>query len=415
MMSSDDAASASGDIRMSAVAGSSGAAELRSSVEAGSAGEAARPQGLGLWGTLEDQLGLRGLISEYLIPVETNTIWYVLGGVLAIALTLEIATGFLLTLKYVPDAGRAYDITKSMLDSTGWHIVLGFHYFNAFLIFALVMVHMMRVFVSGGYRRGKQGLWLVGVSLAGLTFLAFITGESLHWDEVGFAVPWHLSEFLQAIHLSTSGLLHYTFADLKSIDTATARLEQIYAVHIAIAPILLLLFIIMHYFLIRAKGISLPFWHKASGRKAPFSEHIRAWFIYGAIILGAILLLAIFVDRGAGTAPQLLPSSPFYGSEHGPGHLGAKPSFPISWTHGMNVFVANHLHIDPDIWGTVMGIGLMAGALLLVPFLDRGDAEPGSWREAFNFRKRGWAFLAIAVFWTTMLIGVVQNAIAGAG
>ena len=53
---------------------------------------------------------------------------------------------------------------------------------------------MVRVFVTGGYRGGKQGLWLTGVGLAGITFLASLTGESLPWDEVGFAVPWHIPE-----------------------------------------------------------------------------------------------------------------------------------------------------------------------------------------------------------------------------
>ncbi len=52
----------------------------------------------GFWATLEDQFGFRQLVSDYLIPVETNSIWYLLGGVLAIALGLEIFTGFLLSL-----------------------------------------------------------------------------------------------------------------------------------------------------------------------------------------------------------------------------------------------------------------------------------------------------------------------------
>ena len=51
------------------------------------------PPPVGLGGRLEEQLGIRQLIREYLIPVETNSIWYLLGGVLAIALVLEIFTG----------------------------------------------------------------------------------------------------------------------------------------------------------------------------------------------------------------------------------------------------------------------------------------------------------------------------------
>jgi quinol-cytochrome oxidoreductase complex cytochrome b subunit len=100
-------------------------------------------------------------------------------------LTLEILTGVLLSLVYAPDAGRAYSITADLLGAPGWSIILNFHYWNAFLIFGLVMVHLLRVFISGGYLHGKQGLWLVGVVLAGLTFLVSLTGETLHWDEVG--------------------------------------------------------------------------------------------------------------------------------------------------------------------------------------------------------------------------------------
>jgi quinol-cytochrome oxidoreductase complex cytochrome b subunit len=372
-----------------------------------------RPPRLSLWRRLEDQLGISQLIRDYMIPVETKSIWYLLGGVLAISLTLEIFTGVLLSLVYAPDAGRAYSITSELLRTAGWSIILNFHYWNAFLIFGLVMIHMLRVFISGGYLQGKQGLWQVGVALAGLTFLASLTGETLHWDEVGFAVPWHVSEVLQVFGLA--GFFQYTFADLRNVPTATLKLGQFYAAHIAIVPILLLLFIVMHYYLIRLKGISLPFWLRATGRKAAFSEHVRGWLIYGGIIMGVILLMAIFVPRDAGIAPQLLPSSPFFGSTHGPGFLGTKPSFPISWTHGMNVFVGEHLGIEPDIWGTMIGMALMVVSLVAIPFLDRSEHEPSNPAEAFDWHERGWAFAAMAVFWLVMIVGVIQNFLAGAG
>lgn len=368
----------------------------------------------GLWGTIEDQFALRQLISEYMIPVETNTLWYTLGGVLAMALGLEILTGMLLSFVYAPDAGRAFAITKSLIQTPGWSVVINFHYWNAYVIFALVMIHMLRVFVTGAYRGGlqggKQGLWLTGVVLAGCVFLASLTGESLHWDEVGFAVPWHVSEVFQAFGVANA--VHYTFAELRAIPSATEKLGQIYAIHISIAPIILLLLIIMHYYLIKVKGISLPFWLRASGRKAPFSEHIKEWVIYGAVILGIVLLVAIFVPRDPGIAPQLVPDSPFFGAPKGPGALGAKPTFPISWTHGMNVFFGEHLGIEPDIWGTMVGMVLMLGALLAIPFVDRGSREPQGWAQAFDLRERGWAFLAMAIFWVVMIVGVVQNALA---
>lgn len=367
----------------------------------------------GLLQRLEDQFGFRQLVADYLIPVETNSIWYLLGGVLAIGLGLEIFTGFLLSLVYTPDAGLAYGNVDHLLHTFGWSTVINFHYYNAYLIFALVMIHMVRVFITGGYRRGKEGLWLVGVGLAGLTFVVSTTGEALHWDEVGFAVPWHVSEVFQAVGLA--GAFGYTFEALKAIPTATEKLAQIYGLHVSIVPIVLGVFIGWHYLLIRFKGISAPFWLRASGRTAGFSEHIKGWLLWGGIILGIVLLISIFLPRDSGTAPQLLSSSPLFGSTHGPGGLGYKPTYPISWTHGMNLFFAEKLGIEPDIWGTIAGMALMLGALIVIPFVDRGEREPDSPAAAFNWRKRGWAFLAMGVFWLVMIVGVVQNAVAEAG
>jgi menaquinol-cytochrome c reductase cytochrome b subunit len=363
---------------------------------------------------IKEQLGLRGIVSEYLIPVETNTIWYVLGGVLAIALVLEVLSGMILALRYIPDAGTAFQITSKLLREGGWSVALNFHYWNSYVIFGLVMIHMLRVFLSGGYRRGKTGLWLVGVGLAGVVFLLSLTGETLHWDERGFAVPWHVAEFFEAFGLQH--LFHYARRpDLITIPSATGRLIPFYALHVAVLPILLFALIGMHYYLIKVKRISVPFWHKPTGRTGPFTEHVKMWFAYSGVILGGILLISIFIHRSPGDAPQLLRSSPFFGSEHGPGGLGIVPTFPISWTHGMNRFVAIAFHLEPDIWGTIVGMFLMTAALVVIPFLDRSEVEPTSWGEAFDLQKRGWAFLAMSMFWVIMITGVLTNAITPKG
>ncbi len=366
----------------------------------------------GRWAGVLDQFGFRQLVGEYLIPVETNSIWYSLGGVLAISLALEIATGFLLALVYVPDASLAYGITANLLASTGWAIVLNFHYYNAYLIFGLVMVHMVRVFISGSYRGGKTGLWLVGVGLAGLVFVVSLTGEALHWDEVGFGVPWNIGEFLNAIGLA--GVFNYATDGLTNIATATEKLSQLYALHVSLVPIGLGVFIAWHYLLIRFKGISVPFWLRASGRSASFITHVRSWMIYSGILLGIILVLAIILPRDAGTAPQLIQSSPLFGTGEDPGGLGFKPTFPISWTRGMNIIAAN-LGIDPDIWGTVLVMLVMLAALLLIPFLDRGREPPTTSREAFDWRKRGAAFVAMGLFWILLIVGLLQNVLTAEG
>jgi quinol-cytochrome oxidoreductase complex cytochrome b subunit len=369
------------------------------------------------FGGVREQLGLRGMISEYMVPVEVNTFWYTLGGVLAILLVLEIATGMLLALRYIPDAGQAYQITSKLLGEGGWSVALNFHYWTSYVIFALVLIHMLRVFFSGGYRGPRGGLWQIGVALAGTVFLLSTTGETLHWDERGFAVPWHTSEILEVVGLDKT--LHYTHPDLLNVGKATRLLIPYYAFHVSILPILLLALIAMHYYLIKVKGISLPFWYRhgrrVSGRTAPFSEHVRAWLLYSGVIVAVLLAVSIFVHRDPGPAPQLLPTSPFYGSKHGPGGLGIVPTWPIMWTHGMNRFVAIAFHLEPDIWGTMVGMLLMTVALVVIPFVDRASSEPASWEEALSLRRRGWAYLLMALFWVILVIGSITNIVSPKG
>jgi quinol-cytochrome oxidoreductase complex cytochrome b subunit len=367
----------------------------------------------GILARLSEQFGVRTLVSTYLIPEDTNNFWYSIGGILGIGLVMQFLSGFILVFKYIPDAGLAYGITKSMIASPIWRIVLNFHYFNAYVIFALVITHMMRVFISGAYRGKKKGLWFIGLLLAAVVFVIYITGEALHWDEVGFAVPWHTSEFFQALGLSK--FFGYTFAALLSIPSATVKLTQIYAIHLSLAAIVLVLLMLMHFFLVREKKISQPFWKSPSGEDAPFSKHVKIWCIWSGIILGIIILISAFVPRNPGVAPQLLPSSPYYGKHAGPGKLGAKPTFPISWTHGMNVFVHEKFNLEPDIWGTVIGGVLIGGSLLIIPFVDREEEEPKNLKEVFDLRKRGYAYAAMALFWLVFLVGVIQNAVAGPG
>ncbi len=367
----------------------------------------------GLLGRLSEQFGVRSMVSTYLIPEDTNNFWYSIGGILGICLTLQFLSGFILAFKYIPDAGLAYGITKSMIQSPSWRVVLNFHYFNSFVIFALLFTHIMRAFISGSYRGKKQGLWFVGILLAATLFALYITGESLHWDEVGFAVPWHTSEFFQAIGMEK--FFGYTFAALLAIPTATVKLTQIYAIHLSLGSLVLVLLMVLHVYLIREKKISQPFWKPTSGKEAPFSKHVKIWLVWSGIILGIILLISAFVPRNPGVAPQLLPSSPYFHMHAGPGKLGAKPTFPISWTHGLNVFVGEHLGLEPDIWGTVIGMVLLFTSLFIIPFVDRAEQEPKNLREVFDFRKRGYAYVAMAIFWLVFLVGVIQNAVAGPG
>ena len=80
----------------------------------------------------------------------------------------------------------------------------------------------------------------------------------------------------------------------------------------------------------------------------------------------------------------------------------------------MNILAAQ-FGIDPDIWGTMLVMLVMLGALLVIPFLDRGKHAPISRAEAFDWRKRGWAFAAMGIFWVLLVVGLIVNEVTSEG
>jgi quinol-cytochrome oxidoreductase complex cytochrome b subunit len=356
---------------------------------------------------LSEQLGLDWLgagVRTFLIPVKTTSVWMMLGGLLGVAIALEFLTGIMLLFPYKPDALGAYQSTSDMMANPFWSIVLGVHYFLMYLIFGLVMLHFMRVFISGAYRGVKKAQWQLGVALSVLVFGISATGETLHWDERGMAIPWHVGESFEALRLQH--VFDYVHRNLiTNLDFATSKILQMYVLHIVVLPVLILVAMALHYHVVRRNGISVPFWQTA--RRGAISVR-DAWARWYYVVFGVVFIISVAVQRTPGPAAQGLPSSPFPLSGD-PGGLGTVPTIPISWTHGLNRFVTIAFDWRPDIWGTLLGSVIMIGALVLVPVVDRMRGEPRSWREAFDLRRRGLAFGLIAVFWLVMIIGLVTD------
>ena len=57
----------------------------------------------------------------------------------------------------------------------------------------------------------------------------------------------------------------------------------------------------------------------------------------------------------------------------------------------------------------------MTFAVVAISFLDLGRTQLTSWRDALDRRTRGWAWLAMTVFWLVLILRMLRNFIAEAG
>ena len=83
---------------------------------------------------------------------ETNW-FYTLGSASTILALLQVVTGMLLTIYYVPSPDHAYDSIQYIMNDVtfGW-LIRGMHHWGATLMVIVVFLHMLKSFFVGAYK-----------------------------------------------------------------------------------------------------------------------------------------------------------------------------------------------------------------------------------------------------------------------
>src|ERR1700726_368682 len=136
---------------------------------------------------LEFRLKLEGPIKDTVLhPVPRNTAswWYVFGSASFVLLLLQIATGILLALIYVPSAGEAWNSLQVLNHQLplGWFL-RAMHGWGSNFMVAVVLIHMAQVFLFGAYKFPRELTWILGVFLLLMTLGMAFTGQVLRFDQ----------------------------------------------------------------------------------------------------------------------------------------------------------------------------------------------------------------------------------------
>src|SRR5262245_55371907 len=126
--------------------------------------------------------GRKHLLDESIPP---GTGWaFVTGSVLLFLLSIQLITGIVLAMYYVPAPEFAYDSVRFIMDRLSFGRVLrGLHFFGASFIVIAARVHMLRVVMFGSYKKPREVNWIIGVVLL-LVILGFaLSGYLLPWDQ----------------------------------------------------------------------------------------------------------------------------------------------------------------------------------------------------------------------------------------
>ena len=115
---------------------------------------------------------LRTLTNEP-VPNHLKRWWFALGGTPAYLFVVQIITGIALAVYYQPSSETAYESVRYITEEAtfGWYL-RGVHKWAATLMIAAVVLHQMRVYFTGAYRKPRELNWMVGMTLLICTLIA---------------------------------------------------------------------------------------------------------------------------------------------------------------------------------------------------------------------------------------------------
>jgi ubiquinol-cytochrome c reductase cytochrome b subunit len=312
------------------------------------------------------------------IPASSASWWYVFGSAALTVFVVQLITGVLLALVYVPSAAEAWNSLQVLNHdlTLGWFL-RALHGWGSNFMVAIVLIHMVQVFLFGAYKYPRELTWIVGVLLLLMTLAMAFTGQVLRFDQDAY---WGLG-----IGASISGRLPVIGGALVHLllggpIIAGDTLSRFFALHVFVIPALLLGLVGLHLLMVLKLGVSewpmpgrlvrretyLKQYAELTREGVPFApDAIWKDLIFAACIIAALVFCAAVFGPFGPTGepdPTIIQTIP-------------KPDFFFLWLYAMLSL------LPPELETPVLLIAPPIGILLLLVLpLVAGEGER-SWRR----------------------------------
>lgn len=176
------------------------------------------------------------------------------GGITFTLFMAQLMTGLLLSVHYTPSEAEAYQSIQHL------HVVVplggllrSFHHWAANLMVVMVVLHMLRVFVTGSYKNPRELNWVAGAMLFMMTLAFGFTGYLLPWDQKAYWATVVGTNMLGSVPLIGPSLEVFVRG---GIEVTGLTLLRFYSLHVLWLPVLTGLFLWVHFHILRRLGIS---------------------------------------------------------------------------------------------------------------------------------------------------------------
>ncbi len=303
---------------------------------------------------------LKEIASKKKVPEHKYSFWYFFGGICLFLFVIQVLTGIMLLLYYMPSADAAHESIQYIMSHVkfGW-LIRSVHSWSANILIGVIFIHMFSTFFLKAYRTPRELTWVSGFFLL-ILFLAFgFSGYLLPWNELSF--------FATKVGTDIAGTLPLIGRALKTFilggpEISGATLSRFFWLHVAVLPLFATLIAGAHILLVQILGMSRPIGLKESEvREISFFPNFLLKDSLGWILILVLIgILCVFFPWEVGKKADPFAPTP----------LGIRPEWYFT-------FMFTTLKIVPSrvffVEGEILAILLFAAAAIiwmLVPFLD---------------------------------------------
>jgi len=283
----------------------------------------------------------------------------IFGALLLLCLVILFVTGGAMMFYYSPTPEQAYASVQYIEHYLPFgKFIRALHYWAARIIVLLLIIHIVRVFIWGAYKKPRQMIWVTGVLLM-LCVIGFgLTGYTLPWDQKaywGTSVRLKIAEGIPLIGYAVANFLR------GGEQLGAVTLMRFYVLHVFVLPILIFVLVVWHIRQVHILGVT-PAWVKVGQEdEIPKTQRLHpdqtARIGFGAILLMALLLF-LSIKFPAPLEPRANPLDAAY-KPH--------PDFYVLWLHELLKLFPPQL----EFIGSFVLPSLLVILLLVVPFIER--------------------------------------------
>ncbi len=293
-----------------------------------------------------------------------------LGGISFYVFLVLVVTGILLMFYYRPASILAYqDIKDLSFAVTLGPLLRNMHRWAGHLMVVVVILHMVRVFLTGAYKPPREYNWVVGVILLVMTLFLSYTGYLLPWDQLAlWAVTVGAQMAANSPMLGNEGPFRLPFITTSNdarfgliggTVIGDATLIRFYVLHCIAVPFLFCIFLCVHLWRVRKDSFS-----KQTGEKVDVWPHLVSREFLAALLVTVILFVWSMLLNAPLEAKANLNVTP-------------NPSKAPWYFLGLQELL---VYFDPWIAGVVLPTLIVIG-LMAIPYIDTNPKGVGYWAK----------------------------------